>query len=90
MKLVLSGRSVAKRREAETVRCTLRQDGLDVNYIQFDISKLDGGCIRLTRRLRREYGRLDGVIHSAGSNTRCIYPEEDGKNQVRDPCFLPK
>jgi Short-chain dehydrogenases of various substrate specificities len=64
VKLVLSGRSELNEEKQKQLD-TLRQDGFDINYIQSDISKLDD-VTKAFKAIKEKYGKLDGVIHSAG------------------------
>ncbi|GAX60236.1 beta-ketoacyl synthase, partial [Candidatus Scalindua japonica] len=64
VKLVLSGRSVLNEEKQKELD-TLRQDGLDVSYIQSDISNLDD-VAKAFKAIKEKHGKLDGVIHSAG------------------------
>ncbi|TMC16897.1 MAG: SDR family NAD(P)-dependent oxidoreductase, partial [Chloroflexi bacterium] len=62
--LVLTGRSpldAPKQRQLEP----LRSRGTQVIYEQVDVTQKQA-VFSLTRRIQQDYGRLDGIIHSAG------------------------
>jgi polyketide synthase PksM len=62
--LVLTGRSPLDA-EQETRLERLRQHGAKVLYFQADVSNLDD-TERVFRSIKKEFGQLTGVIHSAG------------------------
>ncbi|GAX60248.1 beta-ketoacyl synthase [Candidatus Scalindua japonica] len=64
VKLVVSGRSKLDG-ENENHLSALQQAGISVSYIQADISKRDDTAT-VIKTIKEKYGRLNGVIHSAG------------------------
>ncbi|GAX60238.1 polyketide synthase module and related protein [Candidatus Scalindua japonica] len=81
VKLVLSGRSVLNEEKQQELD-TLRQDGLDVSYIQSDISKLDD-VAKAFKAIKEKHGKLDGVIHSAGV-IRDAFIQKKTDDQIRE------
>ena len=64
VKLIVSGRSKLdgdKQKQLDT----LRQQGIDINYIQADISK-ETRIKAAVKTIKEKYGKLNGIIHSAG------------------------
>ncbi|WP_127530132.1 SDR family NAD(P)-dependent oxidoreductase [Paenibacillus kobensis] len=64
VKLVLSGRSKRSKKRDEKLQA-LKELGAEVLYIQADVSNQDETAA-LVDRIRRTYGRLDGIVHCAG------------------------
>ena len=62
--ILMTGRSVCEQEQKEKVDL-LRRDGITVQYMQTDISKRED-TLDLAERIKREYGKLDGIIHCAG------------------------
>lgn len=64
VKVVLSGRSTLEKeleKRIESIKC----DGSEIIYIKGDVSSLEN-TEQLVREVKIKFGRLDGIIHSAG------------------------
>ncbi|GAX60249.1 beta-ketoacyl synthase [Candidatus Scalindua japonica] len=86
VKLIVSGRSKLDG-EKQKYLSELQQEGVDVTYIQADISK--GSQIKAAlKTIKEKYGKLNGIIHSAGI-IRDAFMQKKTNDQIK-AVFAPK